>query len=116
MGVRLDDIQGRLQLTRVGWRCLIASRTAKLKSSTDSQGTIPDGIIINPAAFTHTSVAILDALVLTELLEVRELRTSSGEKVLAHSYIPWRPNHLRFRRTWIRRRCDDGTIGAKKEK
>tara|TARA_Y100001936_G_C15973281_1_gene612355 strand:- start:190 stop:600 length:411 start_codon:yes stop_codon:yes gene_type:complete len=48
-----------------------------------------DGIIINPAAFTHTSVAILDALVLTELpvVEVHISNIFRRESFRQHSYI-----------------------------
>jgi 3-dehydroquinate dehydratase-2 len=48
-----------------------------------------DGIIINPAAFTHTSVAILDALVLTELpvIEIHISNIFRRESFRQHSYI-----------------------------
>ena len=48
-----------------------------------------DGIIINPAAFTHTSVAILDALVLTELpvVEIHISNIFRRESFRQHSYI-----------------------------
>ena len=48
-----------------------------------------DGIIINPAAFTHTSVAILDALVLTELpvVEIHISNIFRRESFRQHSYV-----------------------------
>lgn len=48
-----------------------------------------DGIVINPAAFTHTSVAILDALVLTELpvVEIHISNIFRREAFRQHSYI-----------------------------
>ena len=47
------------------------------------------GIIINPAAFTHTSVAILDALVLTELpvVEIHISNIFRRESFRQHSYV-----------------------------
>lgn len=48
-----------------------------------------DGIIINAAAYTHTSVAILDALILTELpvIEVHLSNIFRREPFRAHSYV-----------------------------
>lgn len=48
-----------------------------------------DGIIINPAAYTHSSVAILDALVLTDLpvIEIHLSNIFRREPFRAHSYI-----------------------------
>ncbi|MEE2998231.1 MAG: type II 3-dehydroquinate dehydratase [Pseudomonadota bacterium] len=48
-----------------------------------------DGIIINPAAFTHTSIAILDALVLTELpvVEIHISNILRRESFRQNSYI-----------------------------
>lgn len=48
-----------------------------------------DGIVINPAAFTHTSVAILDALVLTELpvVEIHISNIFRRESFRQHSYV-----------------------------
>ncbi len=48
-----------------------------------------DGIIINPAAFTHTSVAILDALVLTKLpvVEIHLTNIFRRESFRQHSYV-----------------------------
>ena len=48
-----------------------------------------DGIIINPAAFTHTSIAILDALVLTEIpvVEIHISNIFRRESFRQHSYV-----------------------------
>lgn len=48
-----------------------------------------DGIIINPAAYTHTSVAILDALqaVMIPTVEVHLSNIQTRESFRAHSYI-----------------------------
>ncbi|MEO5373811.1 MAG: type II 3-dehydroquinate dehydratase [Alphaproteobacteria bacterium] len=47
------------------------------------------GIIINAAAYTHTSVAILDALLLTDLpvIEVHLSNVHAREPFRAHSYV-----------------------------
>ena len=48
-----------------------------------------DGIVINPAAYTHTSIAILDALKAVEIpfIEVHISDVSSREKFRQISYI-----------------------------
>lgn len=47
------------------------------------------GIVINPAAYTHTSVAILDALTLTELpvIEIHITQVHQRESFRHHSYV-----------------------------
>lgn len=47
------------------------------------------GIIINPAAYTHTSIAILDALILTELpiIEIHLSNIFRREPFRSHSYV-----------------------------
>ena len=54
----------------------------------------PDGIIINPAALTHTSVAILDALNTFEgpVLEVHISNAHKRESFRRHSYLSLRAN------------------------
>ena len=51
-----------------------------------------DGIIINPAAFTHTSVAILDALNTFEatIIEVHISNVHKREEFRHHSYVSLR--------------------------
>ncbi|MGX9352940.1 type II 3-dehydroquinate dehydratase [Shimia sp. W99] len=53
-----------------------------------------DGIIINPAAFTHTSVAILDALNTFKgpVLEVHISNVHQRESFRHHSYVSLRAN------------------------
>jgi 3-dehydroquinate dehydratase II len=53
-----------------------------------------DGIIINPAAFTHTSVAILDALNTFEppVIEVHISNVHQRETFRHHSYVSLRAN------------------------
>ena len=74
-GVALDFRQSNSESDLIGW-------------IQQARGTA-DGIIINPAAFTHTSVAILDALVLTELpvVEIHISNIFRRESFRQHSYV-----------------------------
>ena len=75
LGLGLDFRQSNSESELVGW--LQQARGAF------------DGIIINPAAFTHTSVAILDALVLTELpvVEIHLSNIFRREDFRQRSYV-----------------------------
>jgi 3-dehydroquinate dehydratase-2 len=75
LGVEVDFRQSNSEGELVGW--IQAARDAI------------DGIIINPAAYTHTSIAILDALLSAELPAI-ELHLSNPfrrEPFRAHSYV-----------------------------
>ena len=74
-GVSLDFRQSNSEADLIDW----------IQQARDTA----DGIIINPAAFTHTSVAILDALVLTELpvVEIHISNIFRRESFRQHSYV-----------------------------
>ena len=102
LGVREPEIYGSKSLDDIGADCDSHAATAGValdfrqsNSESDLIGWIQqargtaDGIIINPAAFTHTSVAILDALVLTELpvVEIHISNIFRRESFRQHSYV-----------------------------
>ena len=74
-GIQVDFHQSNSEAELIGW-------------IHDARETA-DGIVINPAAFTHTSVAILDALVLTGLpvVEIHISNIFQRESFRQHSYI-----------------------------
>lgn len=75
LGLDLDFRQSNSEGELVGW----------IQEARDAH----DGIVINPAAYTHTSLAILDALLLSEL-PVIELHLSNPfrrEPFRHHSYV-----------------------------
>mgnify|MGYP006104167269 FL=1 len=102
LGVREPEIYGSKSLDDIRADCDSYAATAGValdfrQSNSESdlidwiqqaRGTA-DGIIINPAAFTHTSVAILDALVLTELpvVEIHISNIFRRESFRQHSYV-----------------------------
>ena len=102
LGVREPEIYGRETLDDIRKNCDVHASTSGValdfrqsNSEADlidwiqqARGTA-DGIIINPAAFTHTSVAILDALVLTELpvVEIHISNIFRRESFRQHSYV-----------------------------
>lgn len=75
LGLEIDFRQSNSEGELVGW-------IQKAKGSAD-------GIVINAGAYTHTSVAILDALVATELpvVEVHLSNLFKREAFRHHSYI-----------------------------
>lgn len=74
-GARIDFRQSNSESDLVGW-------------IQEARGTT-DAIVINPAAFTHTSVAIMDALALTGLpiVEIHLSNIFRREAFRQHSYI-----------------------------
>lgn len=102
LGVREPEIYGKETLDDIRKNCdahaSAAGVTLDFRQSNSeadlidwiqqARGTV-DGIVINPAAFTHTSVAILDALVLAELpvVEIHISNIFRRESFRQHSYV-----------------------------
>lgn len=105
LGKREPDIYGRDSLEDVARECTATASRFGLNSElkqTNHEGELIDwihqargvvgGIIINPAAFTHTSVALLDALNTFEgpVLEVHISNIHRREAFRHHSYVSGR--------------------------
>lgn len=105
LGKREPDIYGDITLEDVAADCARLGGELGLKTElmqSNHEGQIIDwiheardaaaGIIINPAAFTHTSVAILDALNTYEgpVLEVHISNVHKRESFRHHSYVSLR--------------------------
>ncbi|MEE2662386.1 MAG: type II 3-dehydroquinate dehydratase [Pseudomonadota bacterium] len=102
LGVREPEIYGRVSLDEISHICVSHASTLHAEldfrqsnSETEIIGWLHtardnvDGVIINPAAFTHTSIAILDAVILTELpvIEVHLSNIFKRESFRTTSYI-----------------------------
>jgi 3-dehydroquinate dehydratase-2 len=105
LGKRQPEIYGHETLADVGARCDKLGRDLGLETElfqSNHEGEIIDriqevsqdvvGIIINPGAFTHTSVAILDALNAFEgpVIEVHISNVLRREPFRHHSYVSLR--------------------------
>jgi 3-dehydroquinate dehydratase-2 len=105
LGKREPEIYGSDTLEDVGKACTALGKDLGLETSlkqSNSEGEIIDmihqaredaaGIIINPAAYTHTSVAILDALNTFDgpVLEVHISNVHKRESFRHHSYVSLR--------------------------
>lgn len=105
LGRRQPEVYGRATLDDVGTAC--AALAAELNLSirfhqSNHEGQLIDwiheardqgsGIVINPAAYTHTSVAILDALNAFDgpVLEVHISNVHKRESFRHHSYVSLR--------------------------
>ncbi|TDK51807.1 type II 3-dehydroquinate dehydratase [Antarcticimicrobium luteum] len=105
LGKREPEIYGADTLEDVAQRCAVLGRELALETAfyqSNHEGEIVEmihraraaaaGIIINPAAYTHTSVAILDALNTFEgpVLEVHISNVHRRESFRHHSYVSLR--------------------------
>jgi 3-dehydroquinate dehydratase-2 len=104
LGLRQPDIYGRDTLDTVARNCrrACADGFSIHFLQSNHEGQIIDwihearesacGIVINPAAFTHTSVAILDALEAFEgpVIEVHISNVHMRESFRHHSYVSLR--------------------------
>ena len=102
LGVREPDIYGHESLEEIQVACVQHAATLGVNidfRQSNSEAEIIDwihdardtagGIVINPAAFTHTSIAILDALAVTGLpiVEIHISNIFKRESFRQHSYI-----------------------------
>ncbi|WP_068299765.1 type II 3-dehydroquinate dehydratase [Pararhodobacter sp. CCB-MM2] len=105
LGKRQPEIYGHDTLDDVATQCAEIGREAGLETllrQSNWEGQIVDwiheareqaaGIIINPAALTHTSVAVLDALNTFEgpVIEVHISQVHKREAFRHHSYVSLR--------------------------
>jgi 3-dehydroquinate dehydratase II len=102
LGVREPEIYGSDTLDDIRATCLAKAASLGIEvdfRQSNSEGELVgwiqsargdhDGVIINPAAYTHTSIAIMDALIAAEL-PVIELHLSNPlrrEAFRHHSYV-----------------------------
>lgn len=95
--ITLTDIENRLSQTaqkhNIKLICLQSNHEGAIVDFIGEQGLLTpspiDGVIINPAAFTHTSVAIRDALLAINkpFIEVHLSNVYAREPFRAHSYF-----------------------------
>lgn len=102
LGVRQPEIYGRTTLSDIETACRERAAALGLEiefRQSNHEGELvtwiqqardnADGIVINAGAYTHTSVAILDALKVAELpvIEVHISNIHAREEFRHHSYI-----------------------------
>ncbi len=102
LGLRQPHIYGAATLDDVEQLCAEAAETLGLAidfRQTNAEGELVTwiqecrgraaGIVINPAAYTHTSVALLDALLASELpvIEVHISNIHRRDEFRQHSYV-----------------------------
>ena len=89
----LGDIDTRLQLVASGLgvevRCLQSNHEGVLIDAVQAARASTAGILINPGGFTHTSVALRDALLASALpfVEVHLSNVHAREPFRKHSYF-----------------------------
>jgi len=102
LGIREPDIYGRETLADIEQRCVKKAKALGFEITmrqSNHEGELIDwiheaitkwsAIIINPAAYTHTSVAIMDALKLVNcpIVEVHSSNIHQRETFRHHSYV-----------------------------
>jgi len=102
LGIREPDIYGRETLANIEQRCVQKAKALGFEITmrqSNHEGELIDwiheavtkwsAIIINPAAYTHTSVAIMDALKLVNcpIVEVHISNIYQRETFRHHSYV-----------------------------
>lgn len=89
----LDDIVALAERTAAehgfGVRALQTNHEGEMIDAIGAARGQISGIVINPAAWTHTSVALIDALVLPEvpIIEVHLSNVHARESFRHHSYV-----------------------------
>ena len=109
LGLRQPEIYGHDTLDDVARNCSQLAQTLGLETElfqTNHEGELVEmihaarddaqGIIINPAAFSHTSVAVLDALMAIDgpVLEVHISNIHKREAFRHHSYVSSRADGI----------------------
>lgn len=102
LGVREPEIYGTQTLADIRRACEARATSLNLEldfRQSNSEGELVDwiqaargtceGIVINPAAYTHTSLAMMDALALTELpvIEIHLSNVFKRESFRQFSYV-----------------------------
>jgi len=94
LGTREPEIYGRATLADVEKLCRSTAAKHGLalefrQSNQEARAKKAAGLIINPAGYTHTSVAILDALLALDapVIEVHISDIQSRESFRRHSYV-----------------------------
>ena len=89
----LDDVDARLKTLAeelgVEIETYQSNHEGELLDFVESASSRVDGFLINPGAFTHTSIALRDALVGVErpFVEVHLSNTAGRERFRRHSYL-----------------------------
>ena len=102
LGTREPEIYGTTTLAEIEADCVTLAQSLGMQANcvkSNSEGEIVNhiqaarlecsGVVINPGAYTHTSVAILDALLASELpiVEVHLSNIHRREAFRSHSYV-----------------------------
>jgi 3-dehydroquinate dehydratase-2 len=102
LGTREPEIYGRRTLADIERACVAHGAGLGLKvdcRQSNAEGTLVDwvqeartafqGVVINPAAYSHTSVALLDALKAADLpvIEIHLSNIHRREAFRSHSYV-----------------------------